>query len=153
MQPAMTFFGMNVTGEFFDSERVSGMDALYALIPEFLSHLVSGDARAAASLWDVPALILGDRHVHGPLSPERLESLFAETSPVTPGGGETRRRNPLEHWVTQVEWIARRVATIEAHWPLTGFRGFLQGISAATFLVRLDETGRPRLRGVLLRDP
>jgi hypothetical protein len=142
---------MNVTGDSIVKDHVSGMDALYALIPEFLSHLVTGDARAAAALWDVPALILGDRHVHGPLSSERLESLFADTSPVTQGTGE-RRRNSLEHWVTQVEWIARRVATIEAHWPLTGFRGFLQGISAATFLVRLDEVGQPKLRGVLLRD-
>jgi hypothetical protein len=143
---------MTVTPESNAREPVSGSDALNALIPEFLSHLVSGDARAAAALWDVPALILGDRHVHGPLSSERLESLFADTSPVPRGGGETRRRNPLEHWVTQVEWVARRVATIEARWPLTGFRGFLQGISAATFLVRLDELGQPKLRGVLLRD-
>jgi len=140
---------MNLTPESYGSEPTLGMDALYALIPEFLSHLVSGNAREAAALWDVPALILGDRHVHGPLSSERLESLFADTSPVT---GEARRRNSLEHWVTQVEWIARRVATIEARWPLTGFRGFLQGISAATFLVRLDESGQPKLRGVLLQD-
>jgi len=45
-------------------------------VEDFFRHLSQREYRAAASLWDVPALILGDTVVHGPLSIQRLQELL-----------------------------------------------------------------------------
>jgi hypothetical protein len=122
------------------------------LLAEFLRHLSVGDARAAAALWDVPALILGDEHVHGPLSRDRLAELLVDT----PGPGALQRRAqpageaPPELRVERVEWTSQRVAAIDARWPRLARGGLLHGIEAATFLVRSDELSQPKIRGLVL---
>lgn len=127
-------------------------EALVRLLAEFLRHLSVGDARAAAALWDVPALILGDEHVHGPLSRDRLAEVLADT----PGPEPLQRRAqqageaPLELVVERVEWTSQRVAAIDARWPRLARGGLLHGIEAATFLVRSDELSQPKVRGLVL---
>jgi hypothetical protein len=122
-------------------------------LAEFIRDVSVGDARAAAALWDVPALILGDEHVHGPLSRERLAEVLADT----PGPGPLQRRPPHaadappELFIERVEWVSQRVAAIDARWPRLPRGGLLHGIDAATFLVRTDELGQPKIRGLLLR--
>lgn len=132
--------------------QTSDNAALVPLLAEFLRHLSVGDARAAAELWDVPALILGDEHVHGPLSRERLAEVLADT----PGPGALERRAPrdpgapIELLVERVEWTSQRVAAIVVRWPRLPRGGVLHGVEAATFLVRSDELSQPKIRGLLL---
>jgi hypothetical protein len=134
------------------TSQTSDTTALVPLLAEFLRHLSVGDARAAAELWDVPALILGDEHVHGPLSRERLAEVLADT----PGPGALERRpqrdpgTPVELLVERVEWTSQRVATILVRWPRLPRGGVLHGVEAATFLVRSDELSQPKIRGLLL---
>jgi hypothetical protein len=132
--------------------QASDSEALVALLTEFLRQLSVGDARAAAALWDVPALILGDEHVHGPLSRERLAEVLADT----PGPGPLERRAqsageaPPELIIERVEWTSQRVASIRARWQRMPRAGVLHGIEAATFLVRSDELNHPKIRGLVL---
>lgn len=132
--------------------RPTDSEALVPLLAEFLRHLSVGDARAAAALWDVPALILGDEHVHGPLSRERLAEVLADT----PGPEPLQRlaqhaaEAPLELTVERVAWTSQRVAAIDARWPRLIRGGVLHGIEAATFLVRSDERSHPKIRGLVL---
>jgi hypothetical protein len=132
--------------------EASDTEALVPLLVAFLRHLTVGDARAAAALWDVPALILGDEHVHGPLSRERLAEVLTDT----PGPGALERRaeragdTPLELLVERVEWTSQRVAAIDVRWPRLRRGGVLHGIEAATFLVRSDELNHPKIRGLVL---
>jgi hypothetical protein len=138
-----------------DTPSTRGAASSSPLVPcltEFLRHVSAGDARAAAELWDVPALILGDEHVHGPLSRERLAEVLADT----PGPGPLQRRAqlageaPLELIVERVAWTSQRVAAIDARWPRLIRGGVLHGIEAATFLVRSDERSHPKIRGLVL---
>lgn len=130
---------------------------LVPLLTEFLRHLSAGDARAAAELWDVPALILGDEHVHGPLSRERLAEMLADMpgpgalGPTTQRNGEQRNGDgPPELVVERVEWTSQRVASVDARWPRLPRGGLLHGIEAATFLVRTDESNQPKIRALVL---
>jgi hypothetical protein len=70
-----------------------------AILAEFLRHLSVRNALAAAALWDVPALILGDEHVHGPLSRERLAASAGDA--------------PLELLVERMTWTLAAVAAID----------------------------------------
>jgi hypothetical protein len=133
--------------------HASDSEAFVPVLAEFIRDVSVGDARAAAALWDVPALILGDEHVHGPLSRERLAEVLADT----PGPEALQRRPPQageappELLIERVEWVSQRVAAIDARWPRLPRGGLLHGIEAATFLVRSDELGQPKIRGLLLR--
>jgi hypothetical protein len=134
------------------SPRDRSDSALVPLLSDFLRHLSAGDAHAAAALWDVPALILGDEHVHGPLSRDRLAEVLADA----PGAGALERRArrdgeaPTELLVEHVEWTSQRVAAVYARWPRLPQGGLLHGIEAGTFLVRIDEFSQPKIRGLVL---
>jgi hypothetical protein len=127
--------------------------ALVPVLSEFLRHLSAGDTHAAAALWDVPALILGDEHVHGPLSRDRLAEVLADMP--GPGALEGPARHdgeaPVQLVVDCVEWTSQRVAAIDARWPRLLRGGLLHGVDAATFLVRIDEFSQPKIRGLVLR--
>lgn len=135
---------------------------LVSLLAEFFRHLSAGDADAAAASWDVPALILGDDHVHGPLSRDRLAQMLVDRpgpSPLDPSPPELPAVRdadvPLDLQmvdlqVERLEWTSRRVAAIDVRWTPLPHAGLLHGIEAATFLVRIDELGQPKIRGLVL---
>lgn len=144
---AMTSFTTATLGTPSDSA------ALGSVLSEFLRHLCAGDTAAAAALWDVPALILGDEHAHGPLSRERLAEMLADMPGPGALDGAGTRGEParVEARIERVEQISQRVTAIDARWPQLRRGGLLHGIDAATFLVRIDEHGHPKIRGLLLR--
>ena len=120
------------------------------MLGAFFGFLDVKEVKSAAALWDVPALILGDRVVHGPLSMERLEALLGEVydgpePPATPDGFEM-----IEPMIKRLDWIAERVAVVDARWPRKPRGGMLADVDGTTFLVRIDEYGQPRIRGLLL---
>ena len=123
---------------------------LMSLLSEFFRHLSSGDAHAAASLWDVPALILGDEQVHGPLSRDRLAEMLAAAPGAALESPARRGDVALEPSIERIERPSSRVAVIDARWPRPPRAGLLHGIDAATFLVRSDELGQPKIRGLVL---
>jgi hypothetical protein len=127
--------------------------ALVSTLTEFFRHLSAGDARAAAAVWDVPALILGDEYVHGPLSRDRLAEMLADAP--GPGALEVAALRggpapPCKLSIESIEWPSQRIAAVEARWPRLPRGGLLHGIEAATFLLRSDELGHPKIRGLVL---
>lgn len=130
----------------------SDSGAQVSTLNEFFRHLSRGDAHAAAALWDVPALILGDEHAHGPMSRDRLAEVLADM----PGPAPLEARPsvegdaPIELSIDRVEWTSQRVALVEARWRPLPRGGLLHGIEVATFLLRSDELGHPKIRGLLL---
>lgn len=127
--------------------------ALGSLLCEFIRHLAAGDARAAAALWDVPALILGDEHVHGPLSRDRLAEVLVDVPGPAPldAPGLSSAPPGVEVRVERAEQISERVTALDARWARLPRGGLLHGVEAATFLVRIDELSQPKIRGLLLR--
>ena len=124
--------------------------ALATLLMEFHRHLSEGDVNAAAALWDVPALILGDDHVHGPLSRDRLAEMLADAPGADRLEGFTAEDAP-ELLIEGVTWSSSRVALIEARWPRLPRGSLLDDADAGIFLVRIDEHGHPKIRGLVLR--
>lgn len=124
--------------------------ALATLLIEFHRRLSEGDVNAAAALWDVPALILGDDHVHGPLSRDRLAEMLADAPGADPLEQLALEGAP-ELLIDDVTWSSSRVALIEARWPRLARGSLLDDAAAGTFLVRIDEHGHPKIRGLVLR--
>lgn len=129
----------------------AGAAPLSSLLAEFLGQLATGNAAAAAELWDVPALILSDDHAHGPLSLDRLAEMLSDVLKLHDAEPPAAANVcPPGIRIERLHWHGRRVVAVEARWPRLERGGLLQGTSAATFIVRYDEHGQPRIRGLLL---
>lgn len=130
--------------------------AVVAMLERFFHYFGAQNFGAAAELWDLPALVLGDGHVHGPMSRPHLERLLAEAVPraqSTALAGQRPRGGARGEAATRIEsaeWLAGRVAQVCARWPEQRFGGFLEGVDSTTFLVRVDEATDPKIRGVVL---
>ena len=129
---------------------------ILATLERFVHYFALQRVEPAVELWDLPALILGDWHVHGPMSRPQLERLFAEAVPLAdweslagqrPRAGS--RQGPLLQ-SSDCTWLSQRVARVFAPWPQQHFGGFLSDVEASEFLVRIDESGAPKIRALLL---
>jgi hypothetical protein len=143
-----------------DGRNTVDSQALVAHLASYARCIEARDATAAAALWDVPALILGDSHAHGPLSISRLTELLetavqgsGEAASTTPGStAPLPAPTPLEDSIERIQWLSDRVATIDTGWPQRSYGGLLEGVSGTCFIVRIDERGHPKIRGLLLRN-
>jgi hypothetical protein len=142
-----------------DPEPVSA-HAVLALLAAFVGFLDVREHDRAAQLWDLPALILGDTHVHGPMSLDRLASWLrdidgaeADTPPSYSHGapdGEAPSSGD-EPLIRRLEWLSMRVAMVDVRWPRRPRGGLLAGVEGTTFLIRVDQHGQAKIRGLLLR--
>jgi hypothetical protein len=133
-----------------------GTADLVALVAAFTGLLDAGEAESAAALWDVPALILGDSHVHGPLSLDRVASWLRHSSSDGPDAASSHvptgdaHGTPIDSPIRSVQWTSARVATVETRWPRRPQGGLLAGVDGTTFLIRVDQFGQAKIRGLLL---
>lgn len=129
------------------------------LLDRFFRYLALQQPEPAAELWDLPALILGDLHVHGPMSRPQLQRLLAEAVPVSRAeslAGQRPRAGSRQASVVapgEGLWVAERIARVSARWPEQRFGGFLSGVESCEFLVRVDESGLPKIRALTLLPP
>lgn len=135
----------------------NGVDeSVLAMLDRFFQYVALQQPEPAVELWDLPALILGDGHVHGPMSRPQLQRLLAEAVPLArPESLAGQRPRAGSRQGSHVRgddgvWLAERVARIHAHWPEQRFGGFLSGSDSSEFLVRVDEGGLPKIRALLL---
>lgn len=134
-------------------------EPVVAVLERFFQYLALQQPQPAAELWDLPALILGDHHVHGPMSRPQLERLLAEAAPLARpeslAGQRPRAGSRQGSYVGEEDcvWLGERVARVRAHWPEERFGGFLSGGGSCEFLVRIDEGGLPKIRGLTLLPP
>jgi hypothetical protein len=141
------------------SEPATAAD-IVALIGAFLGFLDAREPERAAQLWDVPGLILGDTHVHGPMSLDRLASWLrdidtgaADTPPsygTDPAREDSCPSEGFEPLIQRPHWLSERVVTVEVRWPRRPRGGLLAGVDGTTFLIRVDQLGQAKIRGVLL---
>jgi hypothetical protein len=121
-------------------------------LDRFLDLFAAGDVAGLGELWDLPALVLGDEQVHGLMSRPHLHRLFADAVFQQQPVPFTRS---LPHHgseqIESVEWISPRVALVELPWPAGNAGGFLLGVQASTFLLRIDQHDHLKIRGLLLR--
>jgi hypothetical protein len=124
-------------------------------VPEFLDlfldRFAAGDVPGVCELWDLPALVLGDEQVHGLMSQPHLVRLFTDAVP-RPSGGFSRARAAIgAERIESIEWLSERVVMVELPWPGGSAGGFLEGVEATTFALRIDQAQNLKIRALLLR--
>ncbi len=137
------------------TSRASG-EAVVAMLERFFHYLALQQLDPAVELWDVPAFILADAYVHGPMSRPQLERLLAEAVPLAREeslAGQRPRAGSRQGAFIRPEdcfWVGQRVARVHASWPEQAFAGLLSDAEESEFLVRIDEAGLPKIRALTL---
>jgi hypothetical protein len=116
------------------------------LLDRMARALTSGDGRAAAQLWDTPALVLSDQGVHAVASNAEVQQFF---------GGAKEQYNQLGIVDTRPEiqrltWPTQRLAIVEVRWPWLDAHGRESGSETSTYTFRRDDSGQLKLRAVVM---
>jgi hypothetical protein len=110
-------------------------------VQEFLDRLAwaltSGNGRAAAGLWDVPAIMISDALVHTILDRDELVRVFADARKQYAERGIIDTHGDIQ----RVEWMTERIAVVDVRWPWFNSRGSEDGEEWSTYTLRRDDHG------------
>jgi NTF2-like protein (DUF6841) len=125
-------------------KRTSGPND--AIVESFLDRmalaLTAGDAHTVATMWETPALVVGDEEVRAVNSPAEIEKFFAGAKEQYNAQGVTDTRPD----VVRLDWVTERIAIVEVRWPYLDSRGNEVGEESSTYTLRRDGAGNLRLR-------
>jgi hypothetical protein len=110
-------------------------------IQQFLSRmaraLVSGDGGTVSTMWEVPALVIGDENVMAVSRREELEAYFGNAKGQYNAQGISDTRPEI----VRIEWATRHLATVQVRWPYLDAQGKILGSDVSTYILRRDDNG------------
>jgi len=117
------------------------------LLNRLARALTSGDARTVASMWAVPALVIGNDGVQAVNSSREVEQFFSGAKEQYNSRGITDTRADIH----RLEWATDRIAAVDVRWPYLNDRGEEKGEEASTYILRRDDAGNLKLHVALMR--
>lgn len=121
--------------------------AIQEFLDQMAKALTSGDGKAAAGLWSLPALVLGDQFVQSVDSTEQLEKLFGGAKEQYNAKGVTSTRGEIQ----RLEWLTDRIALVSVRWPWLDQDGTEHGDESSTYVLRKDDGGQLRMHAALMQ--
>jgi hypothetical protein len=113
-----------------------------------LAHArMSGDGEALATLYEVPAIVIGADGVSAIDSPAQIADLFGAARRQYEARGVVGMRPDL----IDLERIGGRLVIATVRWPYLDASGHELGAEASDYTLRRDDHGRLRVRAVLMR--
>jgi len=125
------------TGTTGPSKRVADDDEadVQDLLDRMATALKAGDVRAVASLWETPALVVGDELLQAVRTSAELEQLFAGVNDQHNQGVVDRAH------IVRLSWATPRIAIAQVRWPSLDARGAEVGEETSTYTLRRDPSG------------
>jgi hypothetical protein len=121
-------------------------DAVRAMLQAFAKAFTSGDGRAAAACWEVPALVVsgeGNRAVH---ELAEVEAFFGGAQAQYHQQGVTGTRPDVE----SIAWHTDQIASATVRWPYLDAQGRDLGrCERSVYLLRVKD-GQARIFAVLM---
>ena len=110
-------------------------------VMEFLHRfawaITSGDGRAAATLWALPALIIGDSVVQTVMDRDELERMLGSAREHYNASGIQDTRGEVQ----RLEWLSDRMAVVHVRWPHLDAAGHERGEERSMYILRRDDHG------------
>jgi len=118
-----------------------------AFLDRMAQALTLGDGPALASMWEVPALVLGDEDDgRAVTSSAQVEQFFSGAKERYNQRGITDTRADIQH----LSWPTDRTAIVEVRWPYLDAQGHEVGDETSTYTLRRDARGELKLRVTLM---
>ena len=112
-----------------------------AVLDDFGRAITSGDGRAAAAIWETPALVVGEE-VLSVGSPQEVEQFFGEAKEQYNTRGITGTRAEI----VRLDWPTPQIAVAQVRWPYLDATGRTVGEEASTYTFRRNASGELKLR-------
>lgn len=123
-------------------ERASVRDEVQMLLDRMGRAVTSGDGRAVAEMWEVPALVVGNDQVMVVNSREELVRFFGGAKEQYNAKGITDTRAEI----VRLDWPTDRIAVVTVRWPYLDAKGTMRGSETSTYTLRRDDARKLRLR-------
>jgi hypothetical protein len=108
--------------------------------------VTTGDGRAAAAMWEVPAFVIGDDHVMPVSAEKEIEAFFGGAKDQYDAKGITDTRAEI----VKLDWVTTRIAIVQVRWPYLDEKGDVHGEETSTYTLRRDDAGNLKLRIALM---
>jgi hypothetical protein len=124
---------------------------LHAEVQELLDALAkavtAGDGETVATLWDTPGFVIGADAVIAVESKEQIAKFFGGAkSDYTDRGITSTRADILD-----LERVGDRIVIAAVRWPYLTADGKQVGSESSDYTLRRDDSGKLRVRSVLMR--
>jgi len=107
------------------------------LLDRMAKALTAGDGRTVASLWETPALVVGDEMLQAVRTAAELEQFFSGAKDQYNKMGITDTRADI----VRLSWATPRIAIAQVRWPYLDARGEEVGEETSTYTLRRDQVG------------
>jgi hypothetical protein len=124
-----------------------GRDEVQQLLDGLARAITAGDGRAAATMWAVPAIVLGDGMAQCITSAEEVERFFSGAKQQYNERGITDTRAEI----LRLEWLTDKMAEVDVRWPYLDAEGDESGDESSTYIVRRDDAGDLKVQAALMR--
>ena len=104
--------------------------------------VTSGDGRAVAAMWELPALVLGDDQAMSIATSREVEQFFGGAKEQYNSRGITDTRAEI----IRLEWATSRIAIVQVRWPYLDAQGGFHGEERSTYTLRRNDAGDLKLR-------
>ena len=128
------------------SERAPDSKAVRALLAQLARALTSGDGKAAAAVWETPALVIGDDVALTVSSSADLQEVFGGAKAQYNARGITDTRPDI----LRLDWLTPRLALVEVRWPYLAEDGDELGEETSTYVIRREADGRLAIRAAVM---
>jgi ketosteroid isomerase-like protein len=127
------------TGTTGPSKRVADDDEadVQELLDRMARALTAGDGRTVASLWETPALVVGDEVLQAVGTNAELEQFFSGAKDQYNRQGVVDTRAVI----VRLSWATPRIAIAQVRWPYLDARGAEVGEETSTYTLRRDQSG------------
>lgn len=109
--------------------------------------LTEGDAKTAASCWEVPGLVLADQGAIVVSALDEVERFFASSVEAYRSRGIVTTKPDVE----RIEPLSEKLSAVDVRWPGFDAGGTERTSDRSHYIIRLGEDGLPRIRVALSR--
>ena len=115
-------------------------------VKEFLESygdaLSAGHGEHVAEMWEVPAYVLADADARVVSGADEVAKFFSSAHEAYAAHGIVSTFPEIQNEF----WFTERLVSVDVRWPRVDARGAEVGHELATYILRLDDEGMPRIR-------
>jgi ketosteroid isomerase-like protein len=125
---------------------VHDIETVQQYLDRYAKALTSGDGETLATMWEVPALVLGHADI-AISNTDQVKQFF------TGAKAEYNKRGIVDTKavIEREEWLTDRLVSVDVRWPYIDSRGQTTGSESSTYILRRADDGALKIRVTLTR--
>lgn len=124
----------------------AGQAEVQALLNRMARAVTQGDGKTVASMWEVPAFVLGDSEARAVGTLDEIKQFFGGAKEQYNAKGIVDTRAEIR----ELKWLTQRIALVEVRWPYFDEHANEVGEESSTYALRRNEAGTLKLQAAIM---